>query len=86
MRWIISELSQLLARDQNEGSSSPRRSSDWTQLIIPSGKLSDPVTCHKLIYRNYRMQILLELKKDLEEELELMNEFARENLKSYQVW
>lgn len=36
--------------------------------------------------RNYRMQILLELKKDLEVELELMNEFARENLKSYQVW
>jgi protein farnesyltransferase/geranylgeranyltransferase type-1 subunit alpha len=36
--------------------------------------------------RNYRMQILLELKQDLEVELELMNEFARENLKSYQVW
>lgn len=32
------------------------------------------------------MQTLLELKKDLEVELELMNEFARENLKSYQVW
>ena len=40
----------------------------------------------KLTERNYRMQILLELKEDLEEELELMNEFARENLKSYQVW
>ena len=36
--------------------------------------------------RNYRMQILLELKQDLELELEFMNEFARENLKSYQVW
>lgn len=34
----------------------------------------------------YRMAILLELGKDLEVELELMNEFARENLKSYQVW
>jgi protein farnesyltransferase/geranylgeranyltransferase type-1 subunit alpha len=34
----------------------------------------------------YRIAILLELGKDLEEELELMNEFARENLKSYQVW
>lgn len=32
------------------------------------------------------MQILLDMKKDLEVELELMNEFARENLKSYQVW
>lgn len=32
------------------------------------------------------MQTLLELQKDLEAELELMNEFARENLKSYQVW
>jgi protein farnesyltransferase/geranylgeranyltransferase type-1 subunit alpha len=32
------------------------------------------------------MQILLELQKDLDLELELMNEFARENLKSYQVW
>ena len=40
----------------------------------------------KLTERNYRMQILLELKQDLEVELELMNEFARENLKSYQVW
>jgi protein farnesyltransferase/geranylgeranyltransferase type-1 subunit alpha len=29
---------------------------------------------------------LLALKKDLTEELELMNEFARVNLKSYQVW
>lgn len=36
--------------------------------------------------RNYRMQTLLELKTPLEQELELMNEFARENLKSYQVW
>ena len=32
------------------------------------------------------MQTLLTLQKDLETELELMNEFARENLKSYQVW
>ena len=32
------------------------------------------------------MQTLLALKKDLDEELELMNDFARENLKSYQVW
>jgi protein farnesyltransferase/geranylgeranyltransferase type-1 subunit alpha len=40
----------------------------------------------ELMRRNYRMQILLELKQDLEVELELMNEFARENLKSYQVW
>jgi len=42
--------------------------------------------CVRLTDRNYRMQILLELKQDLEVELELMNEFARENLKSYQVW
>lgn len=34
----------------------------------------------------YRINVLLALGKDLEEELELMNEFARENLKSYQVW
>jgi protein farnesyltransferase/geranylgeranyltransferase type-1 subunit alpha len=32
------------------------------------------------------MATLLELDKDLTAELELMNEFARENLKSYQVW
>lgn len=32
------------------------------------------------------MDILLALGKDLNEELELMNEFAEENLKSYQVW
>lgn len=32
------------------------------------------------------MATLLELDKDLVAELELMNEFARENLKSYQVW
>ncbi|WRT68448.1 uncharacterized protein IL334_005424 [Kwoniella shivajii] len=34
----------------------------------------------------YRMATLLELKKDLKEELQLMNEFAVQNLKSYQVW
>ncbi|WVW85575.1 hypothetical protein I302_107613 [Kwoniella bestiolae CBS 10118] len=34
----------------------------------------------------YRMATLLALKKDLEEELQLMNEFAIQNLKSYQVW
>lgn len=44
------------------------------------------MTYNELTARNYRMQTLLELKKDLEAELELMNEFARENLKSYQVW
>jgi protein farnesyltransferase/geranylgeranyltransferase type-1 subunit alpha len=32
------------------------------------------------------MDTLLELRKDLQTELELMNEFAEENLKSYQVW
>jgi protein farnesyltransferase/geranylgeranyltransferase type-1 subunit alpha len=32
------------------------------------------------------MDTLLELHKDLQTELELMNEFAEENLKSYQVW
>lgn len=32
------------------------------------------------------METLLELQKDLQAELELMNEFAEENLKSYQVW
>lgn len=32
------------------------------------------------------MDILLALGKDLNAELELMNEFAEENLKSYQVW
>jgi protein farnesyltransferase/geranylgeranyltransferase type-1 subunit alpha len=32
------------------------------------------------------MATLLALRKDLQTELELMNEFARENLKSYQVW
>jgi protein farnesyltransferase/geranylgeranyltransferase type-1 subunit alpha len=40
----------------------------------------------ELINRGYRMATLLALKKDLGEELELMNEFARVNLKSYQVW
>ena len=39
-----------------------------------------------LIVRQYRMEILLALNKDLNAELELMNEFAEENLKSYQVW
>lgn len=34
----------------------------------------------------FRMATLLDLKKDLQQELELMNEFAKENLKSYQVW
>jgi len=34
----------------------------------------------------YRFDTLLALKADLKDELELMNEFARENLKSYQVW
>ncbi|WWC90667.1 uncharacterized protein L201_005603 [Kwoniella dendrophila CBS 6074] len=34
----------------------------------------------------YRMATLLALNKDLEEELQLMNEFAIQNLKSYQVW
>ncbi len=28
----------------------------------------------------------MEMRADLEQELELMNEFAQENLKSYQVW
>jgi protein farnesyltransferase/geranylgeranyltransferase type-1 subunit alpha len=32
------------------------------------------------------MNTLLALKKDLRTELQLMNEFAEENLKSYQVW
>jgi hypothetical protein len=36
--------------------------------------------------RQYRMNTLLALKKDLRTELQLMNEFAEENLKSYQVW
>jgi protein farnesyltransferase/geranylgeranyltransferase type-1 subunit alpha len=36
--------------------------------------------------RGFRLKTLLALKKDLTEELELMNEFARVNLKSYQVW
>jgi hypothetical protein len=36
--------------------------------------------------RQYRMNTLLALKKDLRTELQLMNEFAKENLKSYQVW
>jgi protein farnesyltransferase/geranylgeranyltransferase type-1 subunit alpha len=39
-----------------------------------------------LTFRRFRMATLLELKKDLNEELELMNDFAKENLKSYQVW
>ncbi|WVR07521.1 hypothetical protein IAU60_004563 [Kwoniella sp. DSM 27419] len=34
----------------------------------------------------YRMATLLTLDKDLEAELQLMNEFAVQNLKSYQVW
>ncbi|KAJ9125338.1 hypothetical protein QFC22_000298 [Naganishia vaughanmartiniae] len=32
------------------------------------------------------MSTLLALQKDLQQELQLMNEFAEENLKSYQVW
>jgi protein farnesyltransferase/geranylgeranyltransferase type-1 subunit alpha len=32
------------------------------------------------------MNTLVALKKDLRTELQLMNEFAKENLKSYQVW
>lgn len=32
------------------------------------------------------MNTLLALQKDLKKELQLMNEFAEENLKSYQVW
>jgi len=36
--------------------------------------------------RQYRYATLLALGKNLTEELELMNEFARVNLKSYQVW
>lgn len=36
--------------------------------------------------RQYRFATLVALQKDLAGELELMNEFARENLKSYQVW
>jgi protein farnesyltransferase/geranylgeranyltransferase type-1 subunit alpha len=32
------------------------------------------------------MSTLLALQKDLRQELQLMNEFAEENLKSYQVW
>lgn len=43
-------------------------------------------TCSPLVPRQYRFATLLELQRDLEAELELMNEFARENLKSYQVW
>ncbi|WWC71526.1 uncharacterized protein I206_105484 [Kwoniella pini CBS 10737] len=34
----------------------------------------------------FRMATLLALHKDLEDELQLMNEFAIQNLKSYQVW
>jgi protein farnesyltransferase/geranylgeranyltransferase type-1 subunit alpha len=36
--------------------------------------------------RQYRYATLLALQKDLKDELDLMNEFARVNLKSYQVW
>jgi len=38
------------------------------------------------IIRQYRFSTLLALKSDLLEELALMNSFASENLKSYQVW
>ncbi|WWC63343.1 uncharacterized protein I303_105943 [Kwoniella dejecticola CBS 10117] len=34
----------------------------------------------------YRMATLLALQKNLDDELQLMNEFAVQNLKSYQVW
>lgn len=34
----------------------------------------------------YRFNTLVAMKADLDAELDLMNEFARENLKSYQVW
>lgn len=40
----------------------------------------------KLTQRQYRFSTLRAMQKDLNVELELMNEFARENLKSYQVW
>ena len=36
--------------------------------------------------RQYRFQTLLKIKTPLDEELELMDEFAEKHLKSYQVW
>lgn len=45
-----------------------------------------PLKYASFTYRQYRMSTLLALQKDLQQELQLMNEFAEENLKSYQVW
>lgn len=52
---------------------------DLTETIIRMNP------AHYTIWQ-YRMSTLLHLGQDLQAELELMNEFARENLKSYQVW
>lgn len=37
-------------------------------------------------FRQYRFKTLIELAKSLPDELELMNQLAEENMKSYQVW
>lgn len=73
-----------------------RDAMDYFRAIVASGEHSERVLelTETIIRRNpahytvwgYRMATLLALKKDLGEELELMNEFARVNLKSYQVW
>ncbi|OCF42197.1 protein farnesyltransferase/geranylgeranyltransferase type-1 subunit alpha [Kwoniella heveanensis CBS 569] len=55
------------------------RALDLTETIIRMNP------AHYTVWQ-YRMATLLALKKDLEEELQLMNEFAIQNLKSYQVW
>ncbi|WWD19103.1 hypothetical protein CI109_103561 [Kwoniella shandongensis] len=73
-----------------------RDAMDYFRAIAASGEKSERALeltetvirmnpAHYTVWQ-YRMATLLELKKDLEEELQLMNAFAVENLKSYQVW
>ncbi|WVQ82133.1 hypothetical protein IAT38_004261 [Cryptococcus sp. DSM 104549] len=52
---------------------------DLTETIIRQNP------AHYTVWQ-YRLATLLALKKSLKEELKLMDEFAVENLKSYQVW
>ncbi|ORX38476.1 hypothetical protein BD324DRAFT_620993 [Kockovaella imperatae] len=73
-----------------------RDAMDYFRSISATGEQSDRVLelTEIIIRKNpahytvwgYRFQTLLALQKDLEAELELMNEFARVNLKTYQVW
>lgn len=73
-----------------------RNAMDYFRAVSAAGEHSERVLklTEMIIRKNpshytvwqYRFNTLVALKKDLGAELELMNEFAKENLKSYQVW